>query len=146
HTPHLDALAARGTRLDVAYCQYPLCGPSRASLMTGLAPDTTGVLGLHTFFRDNIPDVVTLGQLFRRNGYYSARVGKIYHAGVPEDIGTSGQDDAATWDYVFKPDGADHRKDEHSITHFTQKRAHRAQQGRYRIGSTLSFYEAPQSD
>lgn len=145
-TPHLDALAARGTRLDAAYCQYPLCGPSRASLMTGLAPDTTGVLGLHTFFRDNIPDVVTLGQLFRRNGYYSARVGKIYHAGVPEDIGTSGQDDAATWDYVFNPDGADHRKDEHSITNFTPKRAHRDKQGRYRIGSTISFYEAPQSD
>lgn len=145
-TPHLDALAARGTRFNAAHCQYPFCGPSRASLMTGLAPDTTKVFGLQTFFRDTIPQVVTLGQVFKRNGYRSMRVGKIYHAGVPEDIGTSGQDDPASWDSVFNPDGVDHTQDEGKIVNFTPKRAHRDKNGVYRIGSTISFYEAPQPD
>lgn len=143
-TPHLDALAARGTRFNAAYCQFPLCGPSRASLMTGLAPDTTGVLNLATFFRNNLPDVLSLAQLFQRNGYYVARVGKIYHAGNPDDIGTSGQDDPASWEYVFNPDGVDHTEDEPKITNFTPERAHRDKSGEVRIGSTISFYEAPQ--
>jgi len=83
-TPNLDALAARGTRFARSYCQFPFCGPSRASLMTGVAPDTTHIYDLRHHVRDTMPDVVTVGQLFRKNGYYSARVGKIFHADVPE--------------------------------------------------------------
>lgn len=145
-TPHLDALAARGTRFNAAYCQYPLCGPSRASLMTGLAPDSTKAYALETNFRENLPNAVTVGQLFRSNGYFSARVGKIFHAGNPDQICTSGQDDPASWDYVFNPCGVDHTEDEPRITTFTPKRVHRDKDGAYRMGSAISFYEAPQSD
>jgi uncharacterized sulfatase len=62
HTPNLDSIARRGVRFDRAYCQYPLCSPSRTSVMTGLAPDATGVYNLQKHFRESVPDVVTLGQ------------------------------------------------------------------------------------
>jgi len=78
-TPHIDALAARGTVFANAHCQIAICNPSRASVMTGLRPDTLRVWGLTKHFRDEKPDVVTLPQLFKQNGYYTHSIGKIYH-------------------------------------------------------------------
>ena len=77
-TPHLDQLAARGTLFSHAYCQQAVSGPSRASLLTGMCPDNTKVWDLKTFIRAANPDVVTLPQQFKNNGYQVAGIGKIY--------------------------------------------------------------------
>lgn len=106
-TPNLDRLAARGVRFDRAYCQNPLCNPSRASFMSGLRPNTTGIQTNGPRLRDRLPDVVTLPQLFKRNGYVAARVGKIYHQGIPRKVLMQTHDDAPSWDIVHDPPGAE---------------------------------------
>jgi len=83
-TPHLDALAARGTTFLNAHCQAPLCNPSRTSLLLGLRPTTTGIYGLAPWFR-TLPewaDRVALPQHFAAHGYHTAATGKIYHGGT----------------------------------------------------------------
>lgn len=78
-TPHMDKLAKRGMLFSNAYCQQAVCAPSRASLMTGRRPNTTKVWDLKTHFRTALPDVVTLPQYFKQQGYHTQSVGKIYH-------------------------------------------------------------------
>ena len=113
-TPNIDRLAARGVRFENAYCQYALCGPSRASFMTGLYPDQTLIRRNAIFLRERLPNVETMAQMFRRNGYFATRIGKIFHYGVPSHIGTSGHDDPYSWDYTINPRGRD-KDDEHLI-------------------------------
>jgi len=95
-TPHLDALAARGTTFLRAYCQQSVCNASRASIMTGRRPDSTGVYDLTTHFRKALPDVKTLPQQFREAGYHSLAVGKIYHGAKGHAFG-NGIDDELSW-------------------------------------------------
>jgi uncharacterized sulfatase len=118
-TPNIDRLAARGVRFERAYCQYPFCNPSRASMLTGMRPDTLMVYDLQTNLRLTQPNCVTLPQLFKNNGYFSGRVGKIYHYGVPREIGTPGMDDPQSWNYTYNPRGKD-KDDEAQIKILTR--------------------------
>ncbi len=112
-TPHIDKLASEGIRYTRAYSQYPVCGPSRASFMSGYYPSATTTFG-YVSGRENIgPNRKTWTQLFKDNGYYTARVSKIYHMGVPIDIetGSDGQDDEASWTERFNSQGPEWKAD-----------------------------------
>ena len=109
-TPNLDRLAAEGLKFENAYCNYPICGPSRASMMTGLYPDQNNVKANAVLIRDRVPDVTTMTQVFMNNGYNATRIGKIYHYNNPSDIGTPGHDDPDSWSLTINPRGRD--KDE----------------------------------
>jgi iduronate 2-sulfatase len=87
-SPNLDRLARSGVTFTRAYCQQAVCSPTRSSIMTGTRPDTTKVWDLVTHFRTALPDVVTLGQHFKNNGYFVQGMGKIYHGNL---------DDGPTW-------------------------------------------------
>src|SRR5436190_1190160 len=113
-TPNIDRLAAAGTRFTRAFCQGTYCGPSRASLLSGYYPHATGVLG-YTSPRPAIGERATWPQHFKNAGFYTARVSKIYHMGVPGGIeeggdgrdhnGGDGADDQASWNEKFNSPG-----------------------------------------
>ena len=105
-TPNIDRLAARGMRFTRAYCQGTYCGPSRASFMSGYYPHATSVQG-YISPRAAIGDRATWAQHFKNAGYYSARVSKIFHMGVPGGIeeGSDGADDPASWTERFNSQG-----------------------------------------
>ncbi len=88
HSPNIDRLAAEGVRFNRAYCQEAICGPSRASLMTGMRPDNNGVVENNSYFRNTVPDVTTLPAHFANHGYKTIGIGKIYH---------DRQNDPASW-------------------------------------------------
>lgn len=134
-SPHIDRLASRGVRFDNAYCQYPLCGPSRASFMTGLYPDQTLVRRNAIYIREHVPNVQTMSQMFRNAGYFATRIGKIYHYNVPRHIGTSGHDDPYSWNYTINPRGRD-KDDEDDIFSLTPGS----------FGGTLSWLAAEGTD
>jgi uncharacterized sulfatase len=117
-SPNIDRLAARGVRFDRAYCQYPLCSPSRTSLMFGLRPDATGIQDNSTNYRTKLPRAASMAQFFRRHGYFAARVGKIFHYNVPDDIGNAGMDDAKSWESTFNAWGRD-KADQPKLINFT---------------------------
>jgi len=109
YTPNLDRLADEGMLFTRAYAQYPVCGPSRASFMSGLYPETNGVTSNafetanHRTATPALADHPSLAGFFREQGYFTARVSKIFHMGVPGGIerGESGSDDPDSWDYAY---------------------------------------------
>jgi uncharacterized sulfatase len=98
-SPAIDRLAARGVRFDRAYCQYPLCNPSRVSLLSGQRPEATGVYVLTTPARVALPSAVMLPQFFRQRGYHTAAAGKVFH--------NTRTNDDASWDAYEDGPGAD---------------------------------------
>ncbi|MEW4487194.1 sulfatase [Thalassoglobus sp. JC818] len=95
-TPNLERLAARGMTFTRAYCAAPACNPSRASLMTGVRPWTSGVYHNPQPWRPAMPDVLTIPQHFSANGYRSTGAGKIFHGAF---------DERASWDDYMKKGG-----------------------------------------
>ncbi len=95
-TPNIDALARRGVTFRRAYCQAPMCNPSRASVMTGLRPTTSGCYANNDIWRDAMPDAVTMSEHFRLHGYEVLGAGKIFH---------SNQNEERSWDYYFTTPG-----------------------------------------
>ena len=134
-TPNIDRLADQGMVFDNAYCNYPVCGSSRASFMTGLHPDQNGVLTLRKLFRYFVPKAKTMSQHFMDNGYVAARIGKIYHYDNPNGIGTNGHDDPESWNIRINPRGRD-KDDEDKIFSLNPGK----------FGATLSWLAADGKD
>jgi arylsulfatase A-like enzyme len=136
NTPNIDRLASRGVRFNKAYCQFPLCGPSRNSMLTGLYPCSTGIVANSQIFRQTIPKQMSLPHAFRMQGYFAARIGKLYHYNVPKSVGTNGHDDPASWELELNPAGCDRLLEEPDI--FTLRPGS--------FGGTLSWYASPRGD
>lgn len=135
-TPHIDRLASRGVLFQKAYCAFPLCGPSRNSLLTGLYPNSTGIQTNSLIFRQAIPNQVSMPQAFRQAGYFAARIGKLYHYNVPNSIGTNGHDDPGSWELELNPAGVDRLEEHPQIKTLIPKQ----------FGGTLSWYASSKSD
>ena len=134
-SPHIDNLGSKGIVFKNVHNQYPLCGPSRASIMTGMYTDQTNIFENNVYLRSAIPDVITLSQRFRQQGYQAVRIGKIFHYDNPSSIGTSGCDDIYSWDQTFNPYGRD-KKEEYKINTLSPRK----------YGGTLSWLAAEGKD
>ena len=99
-TPNIDKLANQGIIFENNHCQQAVCATSRASLMTGMRPDITKVWDLKTFIRDKNPDILTMPQYFKQNGYITTGVGKIY-----DKRSVDNQHDIVSWTEKFEFEG-----------------------------------------
>ncbi len=142
-TPHIDALAAAGVRFTRAYCQFPVCGPSRAAIMSGMYPQQNGVVGNGSSarFGATMADRPSLAEHFRTHGYHSARSGKIYHMRVPGDItaGVAGPDHPESWDETFNAHAPEWMTEgEHA--HLSNEKLNRDPDKHYNLGFGGAFY------
>ncbi|MDP4610528.1 MAG: sulfatase [Opitutales bacterium] len=137
-TPHLDQLAERGVTFLNTFCQFPTCGPSRASMMSGLYPFENGYArNSNLTYNQAVPRVVSLPALFRENGYFTARVGKIFHMSVPGGLGEKGGDDDHAWDVAVNNTGYE------ALDENWQKATHVGKSGR---SATRVVYDNPEID
>jgi len=98
-TPNIDKLAQQGTVFTKAYSQYPVCGPSRMSILTGLRPESNGIMNLKDKIREVNPDVLTLPQHFKNNGYETAAVGKIFD---PRNTTSREKEEVQSWSIPYQ--------------------------------------------
>jgi arylsulfatase A-like enzyme len=130
-SPHIDQLAQDGILFTQAHCQSAVCNPSRASLLTGLRPDTLKVWDLQSNFRDHKPEAITLPQVFKQNGFHSVGIGKIFHNIIPDDQSWS-EPKLHINGYPFDPDAV--YRSERGIEYIENRKAQitaNGQQDRY---------------
>ena len=142
-TPAIDRLATQGLRFERAYCQFPVCGPSRAALMSGMYPQTIGVRGngSSSRFTENLGERPSFAQHFRNHDYFTARVSKIYHMRVPGDItnGVDGPDHIASWSQRFNCQAPEWMtRGQHF--HLSNERLKRDPNQHYGLGFGSAFY------
>ncbi|PHN05997.1 sulfatase [Flavilitoribacter nigricans] len=142
-TPNIDRLASRGFRFTRAYCQYPVCGPSRAALMSGMYPTKMGIMnnGGSDKIDEILQDKASMPQLFKENGYHTTRLSKIYHMRVPGDItaGVNGPDHAPSWSERFNFQGAEWMT-EGERTHLSNEKLQFKPDVHYNLGFGTAFY------
>lgn len=123
-TPNLDRLAARGTLFARAYCQQAVCSPSRQSLLSGRRPDSIRVWDLKRFFRETVPEAVSLPEYFKQHGYFTRSFGKIYHDGLPDpqswSVPAQLEDVSKREDYRLPENRAPHKAQKAAATEFAE--------------------------
>ncbi|WP_217494479.1 sulfatase [Nibricoccus aquaticus] len=106
-TPAIDRLGAQGVRFENAYCQYPLCNPSRTSMLIGRYPTTTGLYSNRNWFNGVYPDLVSLPKYFKAHGYQTLRTGKVFHGNIDDfEAWTEGGEPHAYGKQTLTPIGA----------------------------------------
>ena len=113
-SPNLDKLAERGVMFSNCFTQFSTCGPSRMSMLTGLYPHESGFTQQKNRIRKSKIKCTSLPRLFRKNGYFTARVGKVFHMGIPGEIGQGGNDESEAWDVVVNNTGWDGKEENYS--------------------------------
>lgn len=135
-TPNIDKLSGEGTIFLKNYCQFPLCGPSRASILTGMRPDEIQIWGNSKKIRDVNPEIITLPQYFKQNGYYTVGYGKIFH-----DKKT---DDPLSWSEPGMPvEGEDFSDYNNPITLAMLEKGRKEDPGKYKIGPPTDCADVP---
>ena len=123
-TPNFDRLAEMGVTFTNAHVQYAVCGPSRASVMTGTYPDRTRVWDLHTNFRESAPDLISMPEYLISQGYETTAIGKIYHKGS-----SSEGHDGKSWSIPHSiPEYYDEKYGEPAFSHYQNPETKREMQ------------------
>ena len=142
-TPNIDRLAQRGFRFTRSYCQFPVCGPSRAALMSGTYPQCVGVTGNGSAknFTAWMGERPSMTQLFREHGWHAERMSKIYHMRVPGDItnGVAGPDHEASWDRAWNAKSPEWMS-KGSHLHLTKEKLKFEPEKHYNLGFGGAFY------
>ncbi len=139
-TPHMDALAARGLRFERAYCQQALCSPSRISLLSGRRPSTSKIYSIGPTLRSAMPDITTLPQHFKNEGYFTRSLGKVYHVGIDDPDSWS----VPSWQSPKPRNGPEGiRQQAERRKAYAAKKMQPPQKGEGGMGTAVPAFEAP---